>query len=54
MISLRDTYGPESMLLFNRVVGTGYVQKGALVRMAALLGMSFALSIRVTMPAWPM
>ncbi|GIV02636.1 MAG: molybdopterin oxidoreductase [Fimbriimonadales bacterium] len=42
MIHIRDTYGPESMLLFNQVVGTGYVQKGAQVRMAALLGMSFA------------
>ncbi|MBX7131082.1 MAG: molybdopterin-dependent oxidoreductase [Fimbriimonadaceae bacterium] len=42
MIHIRETYGPESMLLFNQVVGTGYVQKGAQVRMAALLGMSFA------------
>ncbi len=42
MIHIRDTFGPESMLLFNQVVGTGYVQKGAQVRMAALLGMSFA------------
>lgn len=42
MIRIRDNYGPESMLLFNQVVGTGYVQKGAQVRMAALLGMSFA------------
>ncbi|MCW5947653.1 MAG: molybdopterin-dependent oxidoreductase [Fimbriimonadales bacterium] len=37
-----DDYGPESLLLFNQVVGTSYVQKGAQVRMAALLGMSFA------------
>lgn len=37
-----ESYGPESMLLFNQVVGTSYVQKGAQVRMAALLGMSFA------------
>lgn len=42
MIRIRDEHGPESMLLFNQVVGTGYVQKGAQVRMAALLGMSFA------------
>jgi len=42
MVHIRDTYGPESMLLFNQVVGTGYVQKGAQVRMASLLGMSFA------------
>lgn len=42
MIKIRDEFGPESMLLFNQVVGTGYVQKGAQVRMAALLGMSFA------------
>ena len=42
MIRIKDTYGPESMLLFNQVVGTSYVQKGAQVRMAALLGMSFA------------
>lgn len=42
MVHIRDTYGPESMLLFNQVVGTSYVQKGAQVRMAALLGMSFA------------
>lgn len=42
MISIRDTYGPESMLLFNQVVGTSYVQKGAQIRMAALMGMSFA------------
>lgn len=42
MTSIRDQYGMESMLLFNQVVGTGYVQKGAQVRMAALLGMSFA------------
>lgn len=42
MIRIRDEYGPESMLLFNQVVGTSYVQKGAQVRMASLLGMSFA------------
>lgn len=42
MRRIRDHHGPESMLLFNQVVGTGYVQKGAQVRMAALLGMSFA------------
>lgn len=42
MISIRDRFGMESMLLFNQVVGTGYVQKGAQVRMASLLGMSFA------------
>ncbi|MBS1705143.1 MAG: molybdopterin-dependent oxidoreductase [Armatimonadetes bacterium] len=42
MCRIRDSHGPESMLLFNQVVGTGYVQKGAQVRMAALLGMSFA------------
>lgn len=42
MVRIRDTYGPESMLLFNQVVGTSYVQKGAQIRMAALLGMSFA------------
>jgi len=42
MVHIRDTYGPESMLLFNQVVGTSYVQKGAQIRMAALLGMSFA------------
>ncbi|MBI5706065.1 MAG: molybdopterin-dependent oxidoreductase [Armatimonadetes bacterium] len=35
-------HGADHMLLFNQVVGTGYVQKGAQVRMAALLGMSFA------------
>lgn len=38
---IRD-HGADHMLLFNQVVGTGYVQKGAQVRMAALLGMSFA------------
>lgn len=38
---VRD-HGADHMLLFNQVVGTGYVQKGAQVRMAALLGMSFA------------
>lgn len=37
-----EDHGPESMLLFNQVVGTSYVQKGAQIRMAALLGMSFA------------
>jgi anaerobic selenocysteine-containing dehydrogenase len=42
MIRIRDTCGPESMLLFNQVVGTSYVQKGAQIRMAALLGMSFS------------
>lgn len=42
MRRIRDDHGPESMLLFNQVVGTGYVQKGAQVRMAGLLGMSFA------------
>lgn len=42
MVRIRDEYGPEHMLLFNQVVGTGYVQKGAQVRMASLLGMSFA------------
>lgn len=39
---ISEKYGPESMLLFNQVVGTGYVQKGMQVRMAAVLGMSFA------------
>lgn len=42
MTRLSAAYGPESMLLFNQVVGTSYVQKGAQIRMAALLGMSFA------------
>lgn len=42
MKKISEESGPESMLLFNQVVGTGYVQKGAQVRMAALLGMSFA------------
>lgn len=42
MRTIIDEDGPESLLLFNQVVGTGYVQKGAQVRMAALLGMSFA------------
>ncbi len=42
MIRICKEHGPESMLLFNQVVGTGYVQKGAQVRMAALLGLSFA------------
>lgn len=42
MIHIRDSYGMESMLLFNQVVGTGYVQKGAQIRMASLLGMSFS------------
>ena len=37
---IRD-HGPESIMLFNQVVGTGYVQKGAQVRMASLLGLSF-------------
>lgn len=42
MIHIRDNYGYESIMLFNQVVGTGYVQKGAQIRMAAKLGMSFA------------
>lgn len=42
MKRISKDHGPESMLLFNQVVGTGYVQKGAQVRAAALLGMSFA------------
>jgi len=42
IVHIRDAYGPESILLFNQVVGTSYVQKGAQIRMAALLGMSFA------------
>ena len=42
MKKIANDHGPESMLLFNQVVGTGYVQKGAQVRMAALTGMSFA------------
>lgn len=42
MRSIIDRHGADHMLLFNQVVGTGYVQKGAQVRMAALLGMSFA------------
>lgn len=40
--SIGERFGMESVLLFNQVVGTGYVQKGAQVRMASLLGMSFA------------
>lgn len=39
---IRANYGMESVMLFNQVVGTGYVQKGAQIRMAALTGMSFA------------
>ncbi|MEK7376841.1 MAG: molybdopterin-dependent oxidoreductase, partial [Candidatus Margulisiibacteriota bacterium] len=35
-------YGPESLLLFNQVVGTSYVQKGAQVRLFSLLGGSFS------------
>ncbi len=42
MVRIRDKHGADSMLLFNQVVGTSYVQKGAQLRMAALLGMSFA------------
>jgi anaerobic selenocysteine-containing dehydrogenase len=42
LASIRDGFGMESALLFNQVVGTSYVQKGAQVRMASLLGMSFA------------
>ncbi|MCC6403980.1 MAG: molybdopterin-dependent oxidoreductase [Fimbriimonadaceae bacterium] len=42
MVSIMERHGPESMLLFNQVVGTGYVQKGAQVRMASLLGMTLA------------
>lgn len=42
MRTIIDRDGPESLLLFNQVVGTGYVQKGAQVRMAGLLGMTFA------------
>lgn len=42
MRSIIDRHGADHLLLFNQVVGTGYVQKGAQVRMAALLGMSFA------------
>ncbi len=42
MKEIRDKYGMDHALLFNQVVGTGYVQKGAQVRMASLLGMSFA------------
>ncbi len=41
MKAIIQDFGPESIMLFNQVVGTGYVQKGAQVRMAALLGMSF-------------
>lgn len=41
MKTIIRNHGPESIMLFNQVVGTGYVQKGAQVRMAALLGMSF-------------
>lgn len=35
-------FGPESLLLFNQVVGTSYIQKAAQVRLFALLGGSFA------------
>lgn len=42
MKAIIERHGADHMLLFNQVVGTGYVQKGAQVRMAALLGMSFA------------
>ncbi|MCO5297466.1 MAG: molybdopterin-dependent oxidoreductase [Fimbriimonadaceae bacterium] len=42
MRTIIDEHGPESLLLFNQVVATGYVQKGAQVRMASLLGMTFA------------
>lgn len=34
--------GPESILLFNQVVGTSYIQKAAQVRLWALMGGSFA------------
>ncbi|KLU62362.1 perchlorate reductase subunit alpha precursor [Peptococcaceae bacterium CEB3] len=35
-------YGPESIVFFNQVIGTGNVQKGAQVRLATLLGASYA------------
>ena len=36
------TYGPESIVFFNQVIGTGNVQKGAQVRLASLFGASYA------------
>lgn len=42
MTQIREEHGPESLLLFNQVVGTSYIHKGAQIRMAALLGMSFS------------
>lgn len=35
-------YGPESILFFNQVVGTSNMQKGAQVRLATLMGASYA------------
>ncbi len=42
MKAIIANHGADHMLLFNQVVGTGYLQKGAQVRMASALGMSFA------------
>ncbi|MCL5283419.1 MAG: molybdopterin-dependent oxidoreductase [Armatimonadetes bacterium] len=39
---ISEQHGPESILFFNQVVGTGYVHKGAQVRLAALMGASYA------------
>ncbi|WP_407313598.1 molybdopterin-dependent oxidoreductase [Desulfosporosinus sp. SB140] len=35
-------YGPDSIVFFNQVIATGNVQKGAQVRLASILGASYA------------
>lgn len=42
MKSIAARYGPESILFFNQVTGTGYVQKGAQTRLATLMHASYA------------
>lgn len=39
---ISDQYGPESIMFFNQVIGTSNLQKGAQVRLASLLGASYA------------
>lgn len=57
MLAVMDTYGPDSVAVSVQVPGTGYVQKGALIRLASMFGWSVlhGYTMNGDLPAfWPM
>ena len=57
LLGVMENYGPESVALSVQVPGTGYVQKGALIRLASMFGWSVlhGYTMNGDLPAfWPM